>query len=81
MLVGSPAPNSFKRSVPEASRPREQVENHERACTQVLFQAVLYYIKEIYGGHVHHTNIIFDCETCTNLHGIMSWVRWISLSV
>jgi len=54
MLVGSPAPNSFKRSVPEASRLREQVENHERACTQVLFQAVLY-IKEIYGGHVHHT--------------------------
>jgi len=23
--------------VPEASRPREQVENHGRACTQVLF--------------------------------------------
>jgi hypothetical protein len=25
------------KSVPEASRPREQVKNHGRACTQVLF--------------------------------------------
>jgi hypothetical protein len=25
------------RSAPEAGRPREQVENHRRACTQVLF--------------------------------------------
>jgi hypothetical protein len=25
------------RSVPEAGRPREQVENHGRVCTQVLF--------------------------------------------
>jgi hypothetical protein len=25
------------RSAPEAGRPREQVENHGRACTQVLF--------------------------------------------
>jgi hypothetical protein len=26
--------------VPESSRPREEVENHRRACTEVLFQGI-----------------------------------------
>ncbi len=29
--------HSLERGAPEAGRPREQVENHRRACTRVLF--------------------------------------------
>jgi hypothetical protein len=44
-------PFSDLRSVPEAGRPREQVKNHGRACTQFLFLPKA----ELHSGFMVHT--------------------------